>query len=187
MSTRSILLICGSMNEESVTRMALQVVGDALENKGFETEYVDVADLNLQVYNPMNETVPESIVELSDKITQADAVVIGTPEYHGGYSGALKNMMDHLNGSIFRQKAIAILSAAGGYRSGINALNGLRLICRNVHARCISEQAAVSHRDLLENEEGLVFFNETVAAQLLSVADGLEREIKFADFLQMNT
>ncbi|MBD3919061.1 NAD(P)H-dependent oxidoreductase [Paenibacillus sp. PR3] len=175
-----ILLVCGSLKEESLTRFALQTVERFLLDKEYTTSILNVGDLNLPIFDPDQVKLPVGAQSWIEQIELASGLVIGTPEYHGGFSGAIKNAIDYTKTELWKDKPIALIAAAGGYRTGINSLNGLRLIFRNVYARTINEQAVCSKYDLEEDEDGDVDFNEVMLGQLYRVAEGLLREMQFA-------
>ncbi|MCE8520880.1 NAD(P)H-dependent oxidoreductase [Ruegeria pomeroyi] len=90
------------------------------------------ADLNLPLYDGDNEAadgIPEVVQRLADQIAAADAVIISTPEYNKGPSGALKNALDWVSrtsGKPWADKPVAVMSAAGGRAGGERAQAVLR-------------------------------------------------------------
>jgi NAD(P)H-dependent FMN reductase len=44
----------------------------------------------------------------------ATGIIIGTAEYHGGYSGVLKNALDLMGFAEFEGKTIGLLGVSGG-------------------------------------------------------------------------
>jgi chromate reductase len=91
------------------------------------------ADLNLPLYDGDLEAqggVPAAVQTLADQIAQADAVIISTPEYNKGPSGALKNALDWVSrteGAPWKGKPVAVMSAAAGRAGGERAQSILRL------------------------------------------------------------
>ncbi|MEE4188947.1 MAG: NAD(P)H-dependent oxidoreductase [Roseobacter sp.] len=90
------------------------------------------ADLNLPLYDGDLEDasgVPESVALLARQITEADAVVISTPEYNKGPPGVLKNALDWVSrtkGGPWKGKPLAVMSAAAGRAGGERAQMVLR-------------------------------------------------------------
>lgn len=90
------------------------------------------ADLNLPLYDGDKEAadgIPEVVQRLADQIAAADAVIISTPEYNKGPSGALKNALDWVSrtsGKPWADKPVAVMSAAGGRAGGERAQAVLR-------------------------------------------------------------
>lgn len=92
----------GSLREKSVTRAALRAAMCFAQEKGFETELLDVRALNLPMYLP--DTLPDdyppphrdNLQHLLDTCRRADAMVWASPTYHGTVSGVFKNALDCL-------------------------------------------------------------------------------------------
>ena len=49
----------------------------------------------LALYNPDTAHDLPGYAELQARVHRADVIVLGTPDYHGGISGAMKNFLDH--------------------------------------------------------------------------------------------
>jgi azobenzene reductase len=168
-----IVLINGSMNPESVTKRVLNLFAKLLQKQGHETELICVAETNFPLFSF---TVPqtEKMIEISEKIKQADAFIVGSPEYHGGYTGALKNLLDYQDGSGFKHKPIALLAVSGGLKAGILTLMSLRQVFRSLHANVIPEEIAISSEHELDDNGQL---NEACRKRVQSVVAGLQREL----------
>ncbi len=91
-----------------------------------------LADINFPLYNGDDEAatgVPAAVQQVADLIGGADAVIISTPEYNKGPSGALKNALDWISraeGSPWNDKPVAVMSAAAGRAGGERAQMILR-------------------------------------------------------------
>lgn len=64
----------------------------------------------------------------------AQGMIIGSPEYHGGISGALKNAIDWMGFDVFEDKLIGLVCTSGEPMGAVNTLGSLRMIARAVHA-----------------------------------------------------
>lgn len=89
------------------------------------------------VHEPMDSRLSD---RLASTVRQADAVVIATPGYHGGFSGLVKNALDHLESlredtrPYLDGRAVGVIVTAAGWqacgttvvsvRSTIHALRG---------------------------------------------------------------
>jgi len=119
MTQPKLLGLCGSLRLQSYNRKlmaeAARIFGDAS---------FTAADLNLPLYNGDDEDthgIPDAVETLASQITDADAVIIVTPEYNKAPSGVLKNALDwvsRVKGSPWRGKPVAIMSAASGRAGG---------------------------------------------------------------------
>lgn len=119
MSSTTLLGICGSLRAASFNRMLLN---DAVRHFAPDS-YAD-ANLRLPLYDgdlEAAEGIPEGVVTLAAQIAAADAIVITGPEYNKAMSGVLKNALDWISrveGNPWRDKPVAILSAAAGRAGG---------------------------------------------------------------------
>ena len=124
----TLLGIPGALRRASTNRLLLAEARRAF-GKALHTE----ADLNLPLYDGDLEDaggIPHAVQTLADQIAAADAVVIATPEYNKALPGVLKNALDWVSrtkGSPFRDKPVAIVSAADGRGGGDRAQFSLRL------------------------------------------------------------
>ena len=89
------------------------------------------ANLRLPLYDGDLEAlgIPAEVQLLADQIRDADAVVIAGPEYNKAMSGVLKNALDWISrtkGGVWRDKPVAILSAAAGRAGGERSQMTLR-------------------------------------------------------------
>ena len=82
------------------------------------------------------------VKRLQTAFSQADGMVLVSPEYHGSVSGVLKNTLDLMSFDQLSGKVAGFISILGG-QSNSNALNEMRIILRWVHAWSIPEQVAI--------------------------------------------
>lgn len=119
MSDPKLLTISGSLRKGSFNRMLLREAVTA-----FGPADVTGADLHLPLYDgDLEETegIPAAVTRLTDQISDADAVVISTPEYNKGIPGVLKNALDwssRVKGAPFRNKPTVVISASAGRTGG---------------------------------------------------------------------
>ncbi|MCC5615892.1 NAD(P)H-dependent oxidoreductase [Nostoc sp. CHAB 5836] len=135
--------IGGSLRPNSYTQLALQVAVQRVEAVGAEVEILDLRQLQLPFCTGAKEYAEYPDVQrLQDTVSQADGIILATPEYHGGVSGVLKNALDLMSFDQLSDKVTGLISVLGG-QSNSNALNDLRLIIRWVHGWVIPEQIAI--------------------------------------------
>lgn len=141
METPTVVAVCGSMRDESNTRTALTHVLDAAAEAGAETELLDVREYDLPVFDPDAET-PAEAEELKRKIRAADAVVLGSPVYHGSYSSAFRNVHDYCSFDEFEDTTVGLLATAGG-GSYASTLDHMRITVRGVHGWVLPHQVGI--------------------------------------------
>lgn len=127
MSTHRLLGICGALRAGSTNR---KLLAEAARLYG-PVDYHE-ADIRLPLYDGDDEAahgLPEAVVKLREAISAADAVIIATPEYNKGVPGVLKNALDWSSRggpSVWRDKPVAVMSAAAGRAGGERAQAMLR-------------------------------------------------------------
>lgn len=132
MSKGKVFAICGSTRAQSANLCIIQYAADILSNE-FEVEiYNDLA--SLPHFNPDldKDSAPEIVEQLRNKIKNADAVLICTPEYVFSLPGALKNVLEWcVSTTIFSEKPVALITASA---SGAKAHESLQLVMKTVGA-----------------------------------------------------
>jgi NAD(P)H-dependent FMN reductase len=94
-----LLGVSGSMRKSSHSRAALATALEHAAAHGAETRLLDLATLDLPIYNP--EAAGESTGEpaaartASEALVWAEAIILASPDYHGSMSGAMKNFLDY--------------------------------------------------------------------------------------------
>jgi NAD(P)H-dependent FMN reductase len=97
---------------------------------------------------------PPNAPEFAAKVGRADGLLIVTPEYKGGYPGALKNALDHLDAGVFRRKPIGIATVSAGGFGGLGCLAQLRLVCLAMGGLPIPATFPVSYVGEAFDEDG---------------------------------
>jgi NAD(P)H-dependent FMN reductase len=141
MSQPHIVGVVGSLRDGSYTRVGVQRALTAASSAGANTEMLDLRELELPVFDADDRTTGDA-EELTRTIREADALVLGTPVYHGSYSSVLKNALDYCGFDEFENKTVGLLAVAGG-GFPITALDHLRSVCRALNCWVIPHQAAI--------------------------------------------
>jgi NAD(P)H-dependent FMN reductase len=137
--------ICGSLNPTSTTRAALNIALSGAQSIGAETQLINLRDYELVFCDGGDESnYPPDVFKLRQEIEQAQGIILGTPEYHSGPSGVLKNALDLMGFKEFQGKVVGLVGVAGGSTGAINSLNNLRTIARSVRAWVIPEQVSIA-------------------------------------------
>ena len=130
-------VILGSIRRNRESAKVAQYAVDWLSRlDGVRTELLDLKALDLPMMEErlrFRDDAPAGVLELSAKVDQADAIVIVTPEYSGGYPGVLKNALDYLKPE-FRRKPFGIITVSAAETGGILCLNGLRQVVLHLGA-----------------------------------------------------
>lgn len=146
--------VVGSLRNGSYTLVAVRRALEAAQEEGAETSLADLREYDLPVFDPDDREAGDG-QRLRDDIRAADAVVLGTPMYHGSYSAPLKNALDYCGFDEFEDKTVGLLAVSGG-RFPVTALEHLRSTCRALNAWVIPHQAAVPNSSAAFDDGGFV-------------------------------
>jgi len=127
----SILAVVGSLQRDSVTRVVVRHVAHQLEAAGCAVDVLDFDKEPLALYNPDTTHDMPGYAELQARVHQADVIILGSPDYHGGISGAMKNFLDHFWHE-FAGKLFATIIAS--HEKGLTAIDQLRTVARQCYA-----------------------------------------------------
>jgi NAD(P)H-dependent FMN reductase len=134
----TVVAVCGSLRDDSYTRIAVGHALAAAADRGAETELLDLREFELPAYDPDDRDAGDAD-RLRDR---ADSVLLGTPMYHGSYAAPLKNALDYCGFDEFDNTTVGLLGVSGG-GFPITALDHLRAVCRALNAWVLPYQAAV--------------------------------------------
>ncbi len=139
MTDLTLLGLCGSLRTGSLNRKLMHEAGRLFGAPPVE------GDLRLPLYDgdlEEAEGVPAEVVALAGQIRNADAVVIASPEYNQSLTGVLKNALDWISRvegpSPWRDKPVAIVSAAAGRAGGARGQYALRLAMNPFRPRLLA-------------------------------------------------
>jgi|TARA_Y100000766_G_scaffold133790_1_gene115138 NAD(P)H-dependent FMN reductase len=127
----NILLVVGSLHENSVTRVAINHLADNLSTAGCEVNTLDFIEDPLPLFNPDTVWEQDYYPILKKQILEADVIVLGTPDYHGSISSTLKNFLDHF-WKEFAGKLFATVVAS--HEKGLTVHDQLRTVARQCYA-----------------------------------------------------
>lgn len=122
MSDPKLLTICGSLRAASFNRKLLT---EAVAQ--FGPAQITDADLRLPLFDgdlQDQHGIPAQVQTLAQQIQEADGIIISSPEYNKGITGVLKNALDWISrveGSVLKDKPVALMSAANGRSGGETA------------------------------------------------------------------
>jgi FMN reductase len=88
-----LLGVAGSMRDGSRVKLAVRRALEEAESFGAQTRLLDLRALELPMFRP-GENEGESVRTAHEAVAWADGYLLGTPDYHGSMSGAVKNFLD---------------------------------------------------------------------------------------------
>lgn len=127
----------GTLRPRSSSGTAMLYCLDHARREGAEVTAFSGPDLVAPLYDPAAGGVPEGMARMIAALRAADGIIIASPGYHGGISGAIKNALDYTEEMAkdarcyFDGRAVGCIAAAAGWQASGATLNSLRGI---VHA-----------------------------------------------------
>lgn len=151
--TPTVALVCGSKRPDSVTRIALGHVADGVRDAGGRVDRIDLGAMDLPTFDPYEGDAGDAD-RLRQRLREADAVVLGTPMYHGSFSGTLKNAVDYCGFEEFEGTTVGLVAVAGGGypRTPIDHLTD---VCRTLNAWVVPETVMVPHSEAAADDGAL--------------------------------
>ena len=122
----------GSSTEKALARA---LAGAAAA--GARTHFIGGPELEMPLYAPDRPSQCERAVRLVAELRRADGIVLGSPSYHGGISGLVKNALDYTEElrddarPYFDGRAVGCVATGAGWQGSVNTLTHMRCI---VHA-----------------------------------------------------
>jgi NAD(P)H-dependent FMN reductase len=121
------------------------------------TEVLDLAQYQFPVFTERlkyQENPLPAALEFAEKVRKADAVLIVTPEYNGGYPASLKNVTDLLIEE-WKHKPVAISMVSSGAFAGTQVITSLLFTLWKIGATMVPAMFPVPAIDKTFDEEGV--------------------------------
>jgi chromate reductase, NAD(P)H dehydrogenase (quinone) len=126
---RRVIGIAGSLRSGSYNRALLQAAVE-LSGPDMDIDPFDLGDIPLYSYDIEQRGDPESVQLFKQAISDADGMLIATPEYQQGVPGMLKNALDWASRpsgrSVLQEKPVAIMGASPAVTGTARAQTQLR-------------------------------------------------------------
>jgi len=175
-----LLALAGALRKGSLNRQLLSLAVKLLEGAGAEIDPIDFRALAIPIYDGDVETstgLPPGALELAQRVTAAEGLVIASPEYNFGVPALLKNAIDWLSRAKpmpLRGKSALLLSASPSLVGGNRGLWALRpsLEVLGVHVYPDMFSLATAHQSFTPEGE---LKDEALGKFLRRVIDGFVR------------
>lgn len=167
--------ISGSLRKTGSTTKVLEIALKGASKLGAQTRLLHLDDYKLVFCDgrPRDE-YPEDVKRLRMDVQQAHGIVMATPEYHGSYSGVLKNAIDLMGFEEFEGKMLGLIGVAGGSMGAADALSTLRNVGRSLHAWVVPQHVSIPKVWEHFDEDGN-FTDEDIRARLMDVGQEVAR------------
>ena len=137
----TILALCGPLRSPTSTRRGLEIALAAAARAGAETGWLSIE--GLPFCDGRDGDYGPEVAAFRAAAASADALLIGSPEYHGSMSGVLKNALDLLGPDELRGSTVGLLATARGDAGAMNALSHMSHVARWMNALVLPTQVSV--------------------------------------------
>jgi NAD(P)H-dependent FMN reductase len=153
-----VLAICGSLKKTSTTRRAVRIALEGARAAGASVSLADLADYELAFCTGSKavESKGRDFPRLREEIRAAHGLILATPEYHGSFSGVLKNALDLHDIDDLQGKVVGLVAVAGGRQGANGALAGLRGVLKALKAWVLPHDASLADSHKAFAEDGTV-------------------------------
>src|SRR6476646_4317457 len=159
------LVVSSSGNPTSNSRKMGRIAFRHLQKAKTDCSWLDLAEMGLPLCDADACYAHPSAKKLSTAVKEADGVIVATPIYNYDVSASAKNMIE-LTGSVWEDKIVGFLCAAGGMSSYMSVMayaNSLMLDFRCV----VIPRFVFATGDAFEDRE---LANEKIVARIEQVA-----------------
>lgn len=134
---KNIIGICGSASRNSANLSILKWIAES-DKSDFDLEIIDdLTELPHFKTELTDKNVPEQVLDLRNKIENADGIIICTPEYVFSIPSGLKNMIEWcVSTTVFSDKPIGLITAS---TNGEKGHEELKLIMETVQTKFTDE------------------------------------------------
>jgi NAD(P)H-dependent FMN reductase len=151
-----IALIVGSVRRDRQGIKVARWMNEKLKDRNHIVFFIDPLELNLplldRMYKEMSDP-PEKLIDLREKIKDAEGYLAVTPEYNHSISAAMKNTLDYFLEEYYFKPSAIVSYSPGGF-GGVNAAQHLRHIFAELGAPSISSSFPISRVHEVFDENG---------------------------------
>lgn len=172
----------GTLRAGSSTERLLHACLQAAKQRGCRTILLSGDALDLPHYNPEDSARSAKAIRLIDALRKADGVVVGSPGYHGGISGIIKNSLDYTEDMrndarpYLQDIAFGAITCANGWQAAVGTLGQLRTIGHALRAWPTPLGIALNAAERIWDDtalpvDGVLGQIQTMAAQMVTFAN----------------
>ncbi len=167
-----LLGISGTILGTKTSIVVQQVLDEVKKNASdIEVELLDLRDYQVSMCDGRNpSTYTDDTKKVIDIISSADFYVIGTAIFQGSMTGALKNLFDHIDPQVLRNKVMGFVANGGTYQHYLVIENQLKPIAGYFRAH-VAPGYVYAHTDHFNQH------NEIVDKDVLSRLACLAKEL----------
>ncbi|HOE95498.1 MAG TPA: NAD(P)H-dependent oxidoreductase [Candidatus Sumerlaeota bacterium] len=163
-----ILGVVGSLRSRSHTRKLVALALEEAAAIGAETRLLNLEETPLPMFNPERRGADPVEQQVRELVVWADAFILGTPDYHGSMSGAMKNFLDFF-WKEFTGKLFAYIVAS--HEKGLTVQDQLRTAVRQCYGWSLPYGIGFNGDAVFDGNDELI--DEVVAERVRMLAHDL--------------
>jgi len=176
-----IIGIAGSLRKGSYNKMLLNAARELAADKMMIEEF-DISGIPMFNTDVEQIAVPEIVVELKEKIRQADGLLIATPEYNYSIPGVLKNTIDWASrtpkDTPLHLKPVAMMGGSGGISGTIRAQGHMRQILAHSNMLDLKKPEVLVTKIQEKFDENGVLTDEALKQHLIRFTNAFDNWIR---------
>jgi FMN reductase len=138
MAAPHIVALGGTLRKESTTGRLLAAALDRAAARGARTTLLTGEDIAFPHYEPGVVEGHAAIGRYLEALRTADAVIVGSPGYHGTLSGLVKTALDYVEQLRTDDRVyldglpVGLIATAAGWQAAVSTLQALRTITHSL-------------------------------------------------------
>lgn len=179
----NVIAISGSLRKNSYNTALLESA-----NKLTNSMNIEVCDIReIPLYNGDVEKevgIPMVVKDIQNRIENADAIILATPEYNNGMPGVLKNTIDWLTRPadkievVFANKPLAMFGATAGGFGTVSAQTNWLPVLRFLRVKLFNQMPFMLSHAHKCFDQNLNLFDEDSIERLKLYLDGFENFVR---------
>ena len=162
-----VVAFSGSAKRPSRTRILVEALGAELARlRGIDLAVYDLIDAGPGLGATQRSALTAPALRLVEAIEGADALIVGTPVYQGGYAGLFKHVFDFVDPARMIGMPVALTATGGGLRHALVVEHGLRPLFGFFAAHVAPTSVYAGSDDLVDGR----IVDETVGARIRAAA-----------------
>ena len=144
----------GSSSRPSRTRNLVEAITTtAAKRIGATTTFYDLNEIHPSLGSTLETSkAPPDLVDLIEAITNADALIVGSPVYKGTYTGLFKHLFDLIEPKALKDKPVVLSATGGSERHALVIDHGLRPLFAFFSADIIATGIYATETDFAEHQ-----------------------------------
>ena len=122
-----VVAFSGNTRRPSRTRTLVEAVTSELSRlRPVDLRHYDLVDAGSGIGAAERTALPLPAARIVEAIETADALIVGSPIYNGGYSGLFKHVFDLVDPAALAGRPVVLTATGGGARHALAVEHGLR-------------------------------------------------------------